>query len=136
MKDIRPALKSFLLGSASLSTAVGGVRIYPVKLPQGMVSDSIVFNRISGAGVYVMEGLSGFTTQRFQIDSCSLTADGADSLANLIRDRLDGYRGDMGSGPTLVNVHGVFMIDQRDDYDDTTKLNRMSRDYAISFKEL
>jgi len=136
MKDIRPALRSFLLGYPPLSSAVGGARIYAVRAPQGVISDSIIYNRISGAGTYTMEGLNGFTIQRFQLDCWSTSADGADVLGNLLRDRLDGYRGDMGTGPDLVNVHGVFMIDQRDDYDDIARLYRVSRDFSLSFREL
>jgi hypothetical protein len=136
MKDIRPALRTFLLGYAPINTQVGGVRIYHVRVPQGVVADSIVYNRISGSGTYIMEGLSGFTIQRFQFDAWSSSADNANKLADLIRDRMDGYRGNMTSSTDTIQVHGIFMIDQRDDYDDAVQMTRMSRDYAISFKEL
>lgn len=134
MIDIRPALKGFILAYAPIASIVS-TRMFHVKLPQGTTSDSIVFNRISGQGYYVMEGLSGFTIQRFQIDALSLVQDSANALADLVRDRIDGFRGSMGDSP-IVTVHGVFMVDQRDDYDDATKLVRVSRDYQIAFKEL
>jgi hypothetical protein len=136
MKDIRPALRSFLLGSAPIAAVVAS-RIYPIKLPQGITAASVVYSRISGAGDYHLQGLSGFASHRFQIDAWAPTADAATSLADLVRDRIDGYRGDMGTGsPPVVTVLGVFMVDQREDYDDEAKLHRMGRDYFINFREL
>jgi len=136
MKDIRPALRSFLLADSQIA-AVVATRVYPIKLPQGTTGVSIVYNRISGGGDYHMQGLSGFAHHRFQIDAWASTANAATSLADLIRDRIDGYRGDMGAdSPPVVTVHGVFMVDQREDYDDEAKLHRMSRDYFIDFMEL
>lgn len=136
MKDIRPALRSFLLSYAPISSVVGS-RVFPIKLPQATTADSIVYNRISGAGDYHLQGLSGFANNRFQIDAWAGTADRATALADLIRDRIDGYRGEMGTdSPPSITVHGVFMADQREDYDDEAKLHRMSRDYFINFTEL
>ena len=136
MKDIRPALRSFLLGSAPIAAVVAS-RVYPIKLPAGTTGASVVYSRVSGGGDYHLQGISGFANQRFQIDAWAPTADAATSLADMIRDRIDGYRGDMGSdSPPTVTVHGVFFADQREDYDDAAKLHRMSRDYFIVFKEL
>lgn len=136
MKDIRPALRSFLLSYSPISDVVGA-RLFPIKLPQGTTADSIVYNRISGAGDYHLQGLSGFANNRIQIDAWAPTADKATALADLIRDRIDGYRGEMGTdSPPSITVHGVFMADQREDYDEEAKLHRMSRDYFINFTEL
>lgn len=138
MKDIRPALRAFLLADASISALVttGGIsRVYPVKIPQGVKAACIVYSRISGTGIYHMGGDSGLAMPRFQIDAWGLTGDAATTLANLIKDRLSGFRGVMGTGPIAVTVQGVFLLDEREDYDDTPKLHRMSRDYAIDFEE-
>lgn len=136
MKDIRPALRSFVLGSAPIASVVAG-RMFPGKLPQGTTAASIVYNRISGAGDYHMQGLSGFAKHRFQIDAWAPTAESASTLADLIRDRIDGYQGPMGAdSPPTVDVQGVFMVDQREDYDDAANLYRMSRDFFIVFMEL
>lgn len=134
MIDIRPALRSYVLGYAPVAAIVGN-RMYHVKIKEGTTADTIVFNRISGQGYPVMEGMSGFTIQRFQIDALSLIQDNANILADLVRDRIDGFRGSMGDSP-IVTVHGIFMVDQRDDYDDVSKFVRVSRDYQIAFKEL
>lgn len=133
-KDIRPALRAYLLADSGVA-AVVATRIYPIKIPQGVNQSSIVYSRISGRGDYHMGGPSGLAMPHYQIDAWAPKADDATALANLIKDRIDGFRGVMGTGPAAVTVQGVFLIDEREDYDDTVKLHRMSRDYAIDFEE-
>lgn len=135
MKDIRPALRAFLLADAGIAALVA-TRVFPIKLPQGTKAASIVYTRISGAGIYHMQGDSGLSMPRYQIDAWAPTGDAATTLANLIKDRLSGYRGVMGTGPSAIAVQGVFMADEREDYDDTVQLSRMSRDYFIDHEEL
>ncbi len=135
MKDVRPALREFLLADAGIA-AIVGTRVYPIKIPQGIKLASIVYSRISGAGDYHHGGPSGLAMPRYQIDAWAPTGDAATILANLIKDRIDGYRGVMGSGGAAVTVQGVFMLDEREDYDDTVQMSRMSRDYAIDHEEL
>lgn len=131
MLDLRPELRSFLLADPSIAAVVVN-RVYPGQMPQGVSATSIVYTRISGGGDYHMQGLSGFARHRYQIDAWALKADSAASLADLIRDRIDGYRGAMGA----VTVHGIFFQDQREDYDEEAKLHRTGRDYFIDFAEL
>ena len=134
-KDIRPALRAYLLTDAGIA-AVVATRIYPIKIPQGVNQASIVYTRISGRGDYHMGGPSGLAMPRYQLDAWAPKADDATALANLIKDRIDGFRGIMGAGPVAITVQGVFILDEREDYDDTVKLHRMSRDHAIDFEEL
>ncbi|WP_441280508.1 tail completion protein gp17 [Tardiphaga sp. 862_B3_N1_1] len=136
MKDLRPALRAFLLGDAAISTAVGGARLFPIKMPQGTKVASIVYSRISGRGDHHMMGPSGLGRPRYQIDAWAPSADAAVSLADLVKVRLDGFRGVMGSGQAAVVVQGVFLADEREDYDDTVTMNRLSRDYFIDFEEV
>lgn len=134
MKDIRPALRAFLLADAGIA-AVVATRVYPIKIPQGVNAASIVYTRVSGQGIYHMGGPSGLAMPRYQVDAWAPKADDATTLANLIKGRIDGFRGVMGAGAEAVTVQGVFLIDEREDYDDAVKLHRMSRDYAIDFEE-
>jgi hypothetical protein len=129
--DLRPALRAFLLADAAISTAVGGTRIYPTVLKQGIRDPSIVYNRITGLGNWTTTGPSGLTRPRFQIDCYATTSDQAEALADLVKARLDGYRGLMGS----VMVQGVFFDTERDDYQADAELYRTSRDYFIWFEE-
>lgn len=135
MKDIRPALREFLLGD---STIVGLVvaRVFPTVLPQGTKLASIVYTRISGAGDYHMQGASGYVRPRIQIAAWAKDPDAAVTLANAVKTRLDGYSGDMGSGSNLVKVQGVFLLDEREMYDDQVQMFGVMRDFAIHHAEL
>lgn len=137
VKDLRPALRAFLLADAAIA-AVIGTRMYPGKLPQGMVLASIVYTLASDPGDYHHEGPSGLAHPRYQVDAWAPTLDAATSLANLIKSRLDGYSGAMGSGAALVNVQGVFRDASGggEEFDDSAKLWRNRRDYLIWNEEL
>ena len=140
--DLRVGLRALVLGAPAIATLVdSGVsaspryRMFPVKLPQGETRASIVYSRISGLGDNHSQGPSGLSRPRMQIDCWSLSMDSAVSLANLIKDRIDGFRGDMlwgdNSPPEAIVIQGIFFEAEREDYDDATKLYRMSRDYLI-----
>lgn len=139
MKDIRPGLFAFLAADASIAAVVteGGIsRIFPVVLPQGVAKASIVYTKISGEGDYTMRGPTGYARPRFQIDAWAPTIDAASTLANAIKDRLDGYSGVMGSGANEVVVQGVFIAGEHEDYDDIVRMYSVGRDYFIHFGEL
>ena len=129
--DLRPGLYEFLLTQSDLAVMVGGERIYPVILPQGQVNPSLVYNRVSGLGSHHMQGPSGLSRPRYQIDAYAQTPDEANALADLVKFHLDGFQGLMGS----VNVQGVFFDTEREDYQADVNLFRVSRDYIIWLEE-
>lgn len=135
MKDIRPALRSFLLADPAIAGVVGD-RVYPNVIPQGIDAACVVYTRISGEGAYHMRGPSGLSQPRYQIDAWARDIDSAFGLANLIKARVDGFCGVMGAGTAAVTVQGVFMRAEREDYDDAAQLHRVGRDYSIAFEEL
>lgn len=140
LKDIRPALRTFLLADGSISTAVGGVRIYPVKLPSGVpAGPAIVYNLISEETDHHMQGASGLVFARYQIDAWATTSDLAQNLALLIKSRLDGYKGPMEYGTNspkdFITVLGVFSENALFDYDAAANLHRASRDFFIDYGE-
>lgn len=136
MKDIRPALREFLVGDATISGLVGASRVYPIKIPQGVNQASVVYTRISGQADYKMEGPTGLNRLRIQMAAWAPTADAAVSLANAIKDRIDGFSGVMGTGGNAVTVQGVFQADEREMYDDTAKLHGVMRDFFVHYEEL
>jgi len=134
VKDIRPILRSFLLADSGISAFVSS-RIYPIVIPAGVKDPCIVLTRISGPGDYHMGGPSGLINLRVQVDAWAPKSDPATTLANLIKDRLDGYRGEMSDDVDTVFVHGVFVADLREDYDGTAEMYRSGRDYFINHLE-
>jgi Protein of unknown function (DUF3168) len=139
LKDIRSALRRFLLADPAIAAIVGtNNRIYPVRLPQGQRLPSIVYSRVSGMGDHHMQGASGLSSPRFQIDAWAPTIDEAANLADLVQERIDGYRGPMpntGSPADDVEVQGVFLDNERDDYQSDIDMNRVSRDYIVWYEE-
>lgn len=137
--DLRPALRAFLLGDSAVNAAVGGKRIYPLKLPQGELLPSLVLVLVSGAGDHTMQGASGLARPRYQVDAWAQTLDLASALKILTKGRLDGYAGPMAwtadAITTTVNVQGCFFESEREDYDAVAKLYRSSADYLIWFEE-
>jgi len=139
VKDLRPGLFAFLAADAAISAVVtvnGISRIFPIVLPQGTRLASIVYTRISGQGDYRMEGPSGYSRPRYQLAAWAPTADAAVSLANLVKEAIDGYSGPMGSGANAIFVQGVFCADQRELYDDIVQMYGVQRDYFIPHGEL
>jgi hypothetical protein len=132
MKDLRPALRTYLLDDPAIAAVVDN-RVFVSIIPQGETRASIVVSLISGRGDHHMEGASGLARPRLQIDAWAPDADVATALGNAVRDRIDGFSGVMGEGDAAVAVQGVFLADERDGYDDTTKLHRLGRDYFVNF---
>jgi hypothetical protein len=131
LADIRPALRTFLLEDATIAAAVGGSRVFPTVMPQGVVASSLVYNVISEITDHHTQGASGLVMARMQLDAYATTPDDADTLARAVKERIDGYAGLMGS----VTVQGVFADTARTDYQADAKLFRISRDYLIWYGE-
>jgi hypothetical protein len=87
-----------------------------------------------------MAGPSGLMRPRVQIDCWAQKADDATALANSVKARLDGYRGGWPYGSNSpqdeIEVRGVFLEGEREQYDDAMKLYGISRDYFIWHQEL
>jgi hypothetical protein len=131
MKDIRPALRIYLLADPTINGMVGGVRIHHLRLPQDQVAPSVVYLKVSEIGDYHLAGDSGLGSLRMQIDSWAQTADAATALANAIYDRMTGAHGAIATGVDTVNFRGAFLAGGLDDYDDINKMFRVSRDFLI-----
>lgn len=131
MKDIRPALRSFLLEDPTISGLVGGSRVHSSRLPQDQLDPSIVYIKISEIGDYHMGGDSSLGHVRMQIDSWAQSNDVANQLANAVYDKLTGHRGIITFNSSTVDVRGTFLDSGREDYDDIMKMFRVSRDFMI-----
>jgi hypothetical protein len=139
LADIRPALRAYLLADATISAAVGGTRIYPTVMPQGVKATSAVYNVISEISDHHTQGPSGLVMVRMQVDAYALTTDAADALARAVKERIDGFAGvwtyGASSPPDAVEVQGIFADTARTGYQSDAQLYRSSRDYLIHFAE-
>lgn len=128
---IGTSLRTFLLADPTVSGLVGGERIHPVLLPQGVTQPSVTYRRISGQGVHGTSGRLNLNGPRIQIDAYARDADEATELADAIRDRIDGHRGATGS----VRFKGIFFANERDMFDPDVKMHRVSRNYFVWFSQ-
>jgi hypothetical protein len=139
MKDIRPAIRQILLNNATVSGLVGGSRVYPILLPQGITSPSVVYFLVTEDTTYNMRSSDNLISARYQIDGWALTADLSAQLGDACFDALSGFRGVVAYGSnspqSTVNIHGVFHDIGRDEYDSTAKLFARRRDYFFKFAE-
>ncbi len=139
VKDLHPALFAFLVADAAIAAAVpagsGKYHIYPNVLPPGVKATSIVYQEISQLGDHHNEGPSGLARTRLQVTGWGKSTSDARAIALLVKARLDGYRGTMGSGGAAITVKGVFFQDQRDLHDDELKLEGRQADYFVWYWE-
>lgn len=109
-----------------------GDRVYPRRLPRDPVLPAITYRRIDTAQrVRSQSGPSGLVTPRIQFDIWATDPDVADQVAEALRLRLDGYRGQMGDVP----VGSVELVGDVDDDDPETGLYRRILDASITHEE-
>jgi hypothetical protein len=131
MKDIRPALRSFLLADPAVSSLVGGVRVHSSRLPQNQVEPSVVYVKVSESSDYNMAGDSGLGQVRIQIDSWAQSNDAATQLANAVYDRMSGANQIIDYDSSSLDLKGSFLSGGREDYDSVMQMFRVSRDFTI-----
>ncbi len=102
-------------------------RCYPVTIPQAPTYPLILYTKISGDRDHHLRGPSGHAHPRFQIEAWAETYTAAKSLADAIREALDGY-----SGTVLGTKIGSCLIDsERDTYESEIEVYRVISDWFI-----
>jgi len=139
IKDLRPALRT-LLTTAPAVVAIVGARIFPHAIPQGVRAPAVVYNRIPGVGGdYTMQGPVSLASSVLQVDCWAGDPDTACVLARAVRERLEGFAGDVvvddGSPSESVSIQGVFVDANGDDFDGLAKLYRERVDYRFAWVE-
>lgn len=104
MAHIESALYSILTGDSDVSGLVS-TRVYPYVAPQDVVLPFITFSRISGEHAQHMGGGVGLATVRLMVTSWAKKSDSASTLAEHVRDALQGYSGTAAS----VDVDAVIL---------------------------
>lgn len=115
---VESGLRAFLLANteiaALVTNAASAVQIYPGALPQkGPNLDTyaaIVMVNVSNPGGMHLRGPNGTTTTREQVDCWARTADRADRLGRLVRQRINGYHGEWSDTESPANTITVQAI--------------------------
>jgi len=106
-------------------------RLYPLLAPQESPAPYVTFQRISTNRTYDLAGPNHLTRCRIQFDCYGVTLLSAKTVAEAVRERIDGYMGSMGS----IVVQSVMRANELDLYEPTTEQYRTSSDYWIVFVE-
>lgn len=126
------SLRTFLLASGAISTAVGGERIYAVKLPQPTTQLSILINTVSGLRYPHASGDTGLARPRMQIQVWGPDQAAVVSLADLILARMQAFRGTIGS----KTAQGIFFENEIGGWLEEGELYFFGRDYLVWFEDV
>jgi hypothetical protein len=91
MSFVQAAIHQQLQATAAV-TAICSTRGYPGVLPQGATLPAYVYMLVSDVGVHHMTNAAGLALARVQVDCYSATESGAHTLAEAVRDALQGQR--------------------------------------------
>ena len=126
------AVYTILKNDAPVAALVG-TRIFPSLAPQNAANPLIVYQRISADRITSLDGPSGLSWARVQVDCYAETYAGAKTLSAAIRVALEGYRGTVGG----VRVGGISLETDRDLYENDPEpgLFRVTHDFTVIHDE-
>ncbi len=128
---LETALRTYTLADTAVA-GLAGTRMYPAKLPQGPTLPALVYQRIDTRRLHDLNGPDGLPRPRVQVTAWAANVAGAWALANAVRERLDGYRGQWGD----VAIGSCLCVGERDTDDPETGRAGVIQDYMIQFAEV
>jgi Protein of unknown function (DUF3168) len=127
-------LTAYLKADATIAATVGP-RVFPNVVPQGSDFPSISYNQVSGVRLYdIPNGPTGRAIPRITINSWAERYLTVRQLADAVRERLNGFRGLMGS----TEIGRITLDNEFDTFEEEAGQNgihRVTQDYLISFTE-
>ena len=139
---IESALYELLSNDTAVSSIVG-TRIYPLVAPQrkpatfpATAKTYMTYQRISGVRDMPLNGPNGFVVARYQINAFAYDFEIADLLAESIRLKLNGYRGDAGGH----RIQRIWLDGDSQSFDyetdaTETAIYQVIQDYRIAYAE-
>ena len=128
-------MSSWLRGYGPLYELVAG-RVYHDQAPADAAPPYVVFFGVSNQHGHALDAADGLPTARVQVECYAATSLGAHAVSDAVRERLDGFNGEM-SG---LRVPCVMLDDARDDLDppqdgSSRGVHRVSLDFFLSYAE-
>jgi len=93
---IETAFFSYVTAQASITTHVG-TRVYPLVAPYTPTYPHIVFTVFGEGRDHSMSGATGLVDLTMQVDVWASSITSRVAIAEALRNKLDGFRGDMGT---------------------------------------
>jgi len=132
---IEQSLYQYLSGIEAITNIVG-TSIYHHHLPQSAEFPVLTFQLISSRHEHDLLGAAGIVTARYQVDCWSYSLSEAATMAEAVRQALQGFSGDMEDTEILFIV-----LDDQNNLDEAPKdgsdnwLYRREQDYLIKYRE-
>ncbi len=126
-KKLRDALKDYLRDNM----ATAGERIYPgQRAPQKTSDPYISFFQVGKTRYYDHSGPDGSAEARFQFDMFARTLEDVLDMEKELK-VIDGFSGNIDG----VKIAAVFLVNEFDDFLDSTGFYNVQNDYRIQFYE-
>ena len=106
---VEKAIFNILSSDLGVSALVG-LRIFPVYIPQGESKPAITYQQLGGPRDHTTDGASGFVESSFQVQCWAETYAGADDLADKVRLAMDGISGTYAD----VVIHCIHLVNEVD----------------------
>lgn len=111
MTNIAQDLRTYIAGTTAISSLVS-TRVHYAQLPQSSVYPHIWFRVTSDEIPRTMDGAGGIHEAYFDLECAGTTPASAQSVADAVVTRLDGYKGTVGS----ETAAGIFLSGKSDEY--------------------
>lgn len=134
MANIWEALPHFLLTDVTLNGLIGD-KLFSLRIPQSETLPAITYQDISTVATQAHGEPSALPRVRFQFTIHAGSLASAVAICQALKNRLDGYRGIMGTGAYQTEVDAVLFKNQISDDDTETGIVRRLQDYVIQYKE-
>ena len=131
--DIEKALAYHLKNYSPLASLVNS-RIFPVRYPQNGGVPYVTYQRVSTRYLTPHGEYSMLPWVRMQVDSFAEDYETVKKIAAQVKNALDGFRGEMGSGTDTVLVFSCVPGGASDDFSDDPALCILHQDFQIMFE--
>lgn len=124
-------LRTYTLAGAAVAGLVG-TRMHARMLPQAPTLPAIVYQRIDTRRLHDLAGPDGLPRARMQVTCWGSTPAVAYSVASVVRERLDGFKGTWGT----LTIGSCLCVGERDLDDPEASRNAVALDFMIQYEEV
>jgi hypothetical protein len=124
-------LRTYTLAGVAVAGLVG-TRMHARMLPQAPTLPAIVYQRIDTRRLHDLAGPDGLPRARMQVTCWGSTPAVAYSVASVVRERLDGFKGTWGT----LTIGSCLCVGERDLDDPEASRNAVALDFMIQYEEV
>lgn len=132
--NIYKALPYYLIHNSGLSALISD-RIYWNEIPQGSTIPALYFEDIDTVAIKAHKEKSALPKKRIQFSIVSVSLDVSSQIAAALKNAIDGYKGNMGTGAYITDIQCCLFENERSSKEPETALKVIQQDYFIMYKE-